>query len=142
MRIIRISTDNEISIHNFPDGSYLEQNRALRELIGPYCELYEHVMPKRLYTELGASNRISRKEGSCVSMLIDEEGHYHDLDENLVGCYLYETDKHGWPIVGNILIVGEMQSEDGIDFCGIAEDQFTMLLPKSTKLAEKARNHR
>lgn len=138
MQIIRISTDNKISVHDFPEGSYAKQNRALREMIGLRCELYEHVMPKRLYTELGASNKISRKEGSCVSMLVDEEGHYHDLDENLVGCYLYETDRHGWPIVGNILIVGEVQNDDGIDFCGIAKDQFASLLSKLKNLVKKA----
>ena len=48
MKIIRISTDNEISVHDFPEGSYSEQNQVLRELIGPRCVLYEHVMPKRL----------------------------------------------------------------------------------------------
>ena len=139
MKIIRISTDNEISVHDFPEGSYSEQNQVLRELIGPRCELYEHVMPKRLYRELGASGKTGKKKGSCVSMLVDEEALYHDLDDNLVGSYLYESDKHGWAIAGNILFVGD---RDGIVFCGIAEDQFTMLLPKLTKLAEKARNHR
>ncbi len=142
MKIIRISTDNEISVHDFPEGSYSEQNQVLRELIGPRCELYEHVMPKRLYRELGASGKTGKKKGSCVSMLVDEEALYHDLDDNLVGSYLYESDKHGWAIAGNILFVGETLDRDGIVFCGIAEDQFTMLLPKLTKLAEKARNHR
>ena len=132
MKIIRISTDNEISVHDFPEGSYSEQNQ----------ELYEHVMPKRLYRELGASGKTGKKKGSCVSMLVDEEALYHDLDDNLVGSYLYESDKHGWAIAGNILFVGETLDRDGIVFCGIAEDQFTMLLPKLTKLAEKARNHR
>lgn len=142
MKIIRISTDNEISVHDFPEGSYSEQNQVLRELIGPRCELYERVMPKRLYRELGASGKTGKKKGSCVSMLVDEEALYHDLDDNLVGSYLYESDKHGWAIAGNILFVGETLGRDGIVFCGIAEDQFTMLLPKLTKLAEKARNHR
>lgn len=142
MKIIRISTDNEVSVHDFPEGSYSEQNRVLRELIGPCCELYEHVMPKRLHTELGASGKAGKQKGSCVSMLMDEEALYHDLDDNLVGSYLYESDKHGWAITGNILFVGETWGRDGIDFCGIAEDQFTMLLPKLTDLAEKARNHK
>ncbi len=142
MKIIRISVDNEISTYDFPEGSYSQQNQALRKLIGPRCELYEHVMPNRLYTKLGASNKVSRKKGACVSMLMDEEALYHDLKENLVGSYLYETDRHGWAIAGNILLVGETLGGEGIDFCGIAEDQFTMLLPKLTELAEKARNHR
>lgn len=140
MKIIRISTDNEISVYDFPEGSYLEQNNVLRGLIGPQCNLYEHVMPKRLYTELGASNHVSRKNGACVSMLMDEEACYHDLEDNLVGSWLYGADIHGNAIRGNILFVGEAYSEDGIDFCGIADDQFAMLFPKLKELAEKARD--
>lgn len=142
MKIIRVSTDNEISVHDFPEGSYSEQNQTLRKLIGPCCELYEHVMPNRLYSALGASNKVSKEKGACVSMLVDEEALYHDLEDNLVGSYLYESDKHGWAIAGNILFVGETWGSDGIDFYGIAEDQFSMLLPKLKELAEKARNYR
>lgn len=139
MKIIRISTDNEISTHEYPGGTYNAQNQNLRELIGPRCELYEHVMPKRLYTELGGSNKVSNEEGGCVSMLIDEEGLYHDLESNIVGSYLYEADKHGCAIAGNILIVGERWNEDGIDFCGISDNQFGVLYPKLKEIAEKAR---
>lgn len=142
MKIIRVSTDNEISVHDFTEGSYSEQNQTLRKLIGPCCELYEHVMPNRLYSALGASNKVSKEKGACVSMLVDEEALYHDLEDNLVGSYLYESDKHGWAIAGNILFVGETWGSDGIDFCGIAEDQFSMLLPKLKELVEKARNYR
>ena len=140
MKIIRITTNNEISVYDFPGGSYTEQNKVLRELIGPRCELFEHVMPKRLYTVLDGSNKVSKEEGSCVSMLIDEEGLYHDLEDNKVGSWLYETDKHGHPIVGNILIVGEVLGNDGIDFCGISDTQFTLLYPKLEKLTKKARD--
>lgn len=139
MKIIRISTRNEISLHDYPAGTYNEQNKALRELIGPRCELYEHVMPKRLYTELGGSHKISTEKGECVSMLVDEEGRYHDLEMNLVGSYLYEMEKHGCVIVGNILIVGEVWSEDGIDFCGISDSQFESLYHKLKTLTEEAR---
>lgn len=135
MKIIKITSDNKISTHDFPTGDYGEQNRTLRKLIGPACDLYEHVMPSRLYTELGGA----QKQGNCVSMLIDEEGLYHDLDLNYVGSYLYETDKHGHPIVGTILIVGECWGEDGIDFCGMSEEQFTLLYPKLEELTKKAR---
>lgn len=139
MRIIKISTDNEISVHDFPDGSYTEQNKALRELIGPRCEMYEHVMPKRLYTELGALNTAGKEAGNCVSMLIDEEGLSHGLEDNMVGSFLYETDKHGHPIVGNILIIGEVLGNGGIDFCGMSDSQFVLLYPKLEELTKKAR---
>ena len=58
----------------------------------------------------------------------------------MVGSYLYETDRHGCAIVGNILIVGEEWGNDGIDFCGISDIQFDNLYPRLEKLTEKARN--
>lgn len=136
MKLIKISTDMKLTIHDFPEGSYLEQNKVLRSLIGRNCELYEHVMPKRLYKELGGISKIDEEPGNCVSMLIDEEGLLKKLPFNVVGSWLYETDVHGCPIVGNILIVGERWAEDGIDFCGIAEEQFKHLYPKLKELTD------
>ena len=40
---------------------------------------------------------------------------------------IYETDKHNIPITGNILIVGEEWTGDGIDFCGVEEETFKLL---------------
>lgn len=138
-KIIRITTDNQISVHEFPEGTHREQNKKLKELIGPECELLEHVMPKRLYNALGASNRVTKEPGSCANILVDEEGYYHNLSPNLVGCWLYETDKHGYPILGNLLVTGESWGADGIDFCGLSEEQFELLNPKLEELVKKAR---
>jgi len=107
MNLIKISTDLELSVHEFPTGTHEEQNNKLRELIGNDCRLYEHVMPKRLYTELHQMDHPTKVKGQCVSMLIDEEGLLKEvIIPNLIGSYLYETDKHNIPITGNILIVG------------------------------------
>lgn len=124
MKLIKISTDMELSIHDFPDGNHSKQNR---ELIGNGCNLYEHVMPERLYTDLKMKNRPTKIPGQCVSMLIDEEGRLKENVPNLIGSYLYKTDEHGNPIMGNILFVGEEWTGDGIDFCGIEEETFKLL---------------
>ena len=58
--------------------------------------------------------------------------------DNLAGSYLYGADKHGCMIVGNILLVGEVDGRDGIDFCGISESQFQMLYPRLEELVKKA----
>lgn len=52
MKIIKVSTELEMSVHEFPEGTMREQNKALYDLIGNGCDIVEHVMPKRLYTEL------------------------------------------------------------------------------------------
>lgn len=138
MKMIKITTDNQISIHDFPEENFDEQNKVLREYIGSKCELYEHVMPKRLYEELGAPHA----RGNCVSMLIDEDGYYHELEMNLVGSWLYETDKHGYPILGNILIVGEWWENNEISFCGLSAEQLDQLFPQLKRITEEARKIR
>lgn len=128
MKLIKISTNLELTIHDFPTGTHGEQNEYLRELIGEDCRLYEHVMPKRLYTDLKMKNHPTKIPGQCVSMLIDEEGLLKEGNiPNLIGSYLYETDKHKIPIMGNVLFVGEEWTGDGIDFCGIEEEIFKLL---------------
>lgn len=128
MKIIKVTTELEMTIHEFPTGTYEEQNAYLRGLIGEDCRLYEHVMPNRLYTEFHHQNRPTKVKGQCISMLIDEECLLKEnMKLNLIGSYLYETDKHRNPILGNILFVGEGWSGDGIDFCGIEESVFKKL---------------
>ncbi len=127
MKIIKISTNLELTVHEFPTGTYEQQNKFLRGLIGNYCDIYEHVMPARLYIELHMRKQATKIAGQCVSMLIDEEGLLKENTPNLIGSYLYETDKHGCPIMGNILFVGEKWNNKGIDFCGIADSTFELL---------------
>lgn len=127
MKLIKISTDLELTVHEFPSGGYAEENRFLRELIGNHCDIYQHVMPGRLYSELHMKNHPTKVAGQCVSMLIDEEGMLKENDPNLIGSYLYEADRHGCPIMGNILFVGEKWGSDGIDFCGIEDSVFENL---------------
>ena len=127
MKLIKISTGLEMTVHEFPVGSYEQQNKFLRELIGNNCDIYERVMPRRLYTDLHMQDRPKKIPGQCVSMLIDEESRLKENETNLIGSYLYGTDKHGCPILGNVLFVGEELGSDGIDFCGIEDSVFKRL---------------
>lgn len=127
MKLIKVSTDLKLTVHDFPTGSYVEQNQFLRELIGNDCSIYERILPDRLYTDLRMYAYPSPIPGQCVSMLIDEEGRLKDNVPNLVGSYLYRTEQHGCPIMGNILFVGEKWSEDDVDFCGIEDSVFELL---------------
>ena len=86
MKLIKITTENQISVHDFPEGSFMERNQALRDHIGPKCD--------------------------------------------------------GYPILGNVLIVGEKWEGPGISFCGIPGDQFDLLFPQLRKLTEEARKNR
>lgn len=127
MKLIKISADLELTVHEFPDGSYIQQNKAICNLIGADCRVYEHVMPERLYTELHMKNHPTQIPGQCVSMLVDEESLLKENTPNLIGSYLYKTDEHNTPIMGSILFVGEAWNDDGIDFCGIEDETFKLL---------------
>lgn len=128
MKIIKVSTDNIVSIHDYPAGSFREKNTVLAELIGNGCEMIESVKPKRLYEKLKFQYRPTENEGESVAMIVDEEGLLKDeIVVNPIGSYLYEIDKHGCPIVGNILFVGEQISSDGILLCGLSDTNFTKL---------------
>lgn len=134
VNLIKISTDLELTVHEFPSGGYAKENQFLRGLIGNHCDIYERVMPEQLYTELHMKNRPAKVSGQCVSMLIDEEGLLKENEPNLIGSYLYGTDRHGHPIMGNILFVGEEWGSDGINFCGIEESTYKNLKEKLDKM--------
>ena len=72
-KLIRVSTDLKVTIHDYPEGSYRTHNEAFRKLIGEDCELYEIVKPRRLYTKILAELEIKNKDTPPV-MLVDEEG--------------------------------------------------------------------
>ena len=74
MKIIKVSTELEMSVHEFPSGTIREHNKALCELIGNGCDLVEHVMPKRLYTEL---------KMPCLEVLVDDQWVKTRMEMNL-----------------------------------------------------------
>ena len=115
MKIIKITTENEITTLEFPEGDITSVNKRLYEMIGPKCELMEHVMPSRLYKI---------------------------LEVNVVGSWLYESDLHGNPIFGNILVIGEYWGGDGVEFCGMSDEQYNLLYPQLEELTKKAREYR
>lgn len=136
MKIIRVSTENEVTVHDYPEGSFSQQNAVLTELIGNECEMFEGVRAKRLYERLGFPFLPAMNEGESVSMLVDEEGLLKEEPViNPIGSYLYETDKHGYPIVGNILFVGEQKVGDIILYCGLSDKNFTRLKDCLDKMA-------
>lgn len=72
-------------------------------------------------------------------MLADEEGILKNLPMNMIGSYLYESDIHGTPIVGDILFAAEHLTDDGIDLCGIQEPACRKLVEQLNVLKNKLR---
>lgn len=104
-KIIRITTNAEVSIHN-----YSEAKDDLVKLIGSECRLLQHVRPRGLYQELG-------QKDAC--MLVDENGYYHNLEINGVASCIYGSPG----IRGNVLIAGEEWREGSLYCCGLESSQ-------------------
>jgi len=137
-KMILITPNNDVKELEYPDEG-LKSWKKLKEHIGNRCDLLERVQPNRLYTEIGAGFEIKKVPGSKVSMLVDEEFLYHcdKTKLNKIASYLYETDLHGYPILGNALIIGEKYGNAGIEFCGMSEEQFDLVFSKLTELGKR-----
>lgn len=116
MKGIKITTDNIISTVDIQEnGSPLYD--LMRKAVGGH---FENVYPCRL------------KRGFV--MIVNEEGLLHDLPINTVGSYLYATDIHGQPIVGDVIILklGHYQGEP--DVIGMTDDETNELMNDFLKI--------
>lgn len=120
-KIIKVSTDNEVTFHEW------HEEADLCSLIGEQCSYCERVFPRRLYEVLGCKRN--------VVMLVDEDGLQHGCEMNAVGSWLYQTDVHGDPILGNILFVED--ADEG--HRGFTERTTLQLFTKLAELAEAAK---
>ena len=110
MKGIVITPENEISVKDFCRPLY----QTAGEVVGGYIE---HVHPRLL------------PEPFC--MIVNEEGLLQSLPVNPVGCFLYETLSHGWPIVGTIVIMKDGVNEDGeMDIIGLSDDEIKYMCDK------------
>lgn len=86
MKGLVITTENEMQVREFGEPAY----ETIGKAVGGWIEV---VHPKGL------------PDPFC--MVVNEEGLLHGLPLNLFGCILYDTVRHGNPIVGNIVILKE-----------------------------------
>lgn len=107
MKGIVITTGGTCCIKDFEQPLY----KSIGAVVGGYIE---HVKPQRL------------EEPYC--MIVNEEGRIVGLPFNLVGSYLYKTDIHGQPILGDIVIMQDGYYDGAPDIVGIPDDIITQLL--------------
>ena len=65
-------------------------------------------------------------------LLVDEEGLLKDRNPcNLVGCFLYETLRHGNPIVGTIIMMAEHKNKhEEYDLRGLSDEELEYMTDK------------
>jgi len=112
MKALKVTTDGVIET--------IEVSVPLHKTVGKIVGGFEIVRPRRL------------KRPLC--MIVDDVGLMKGLPFNPVGSYYYQTDMHGSPIVGDIVIMKEQMSYDGIDLIGLEDEEITELAIKATHI--------
>ena len=94
MKTLKISANNEISIIdvNFDDF------RSIQKALGGHFETVH-------------TAKMSNYFQGPVIMLVDENGYFKNLPLNRFGSWMYDTQRHGYPILGDV-ILAEAHCED------------------------------
>ena len=122
MKILRVTADMKIDVLDYPTGNITEQNRALYQMIGKRCELFQVAQPDNMYNILRLSREITDDNPIVVAMLVDEEGYYHNLGMNPIGSILFGITFHGQPLLGTVLFIGICLGDDKEEtFCGLPD---------------------
>lgn len=133
-KLIKISTNLEISIMDFPDVDWLQQHKAFCSIIGNDCGLYQIIAPKNLYEYFPVTNQATADQHAVV-MLVDEEGLLKPNPQfNAFASWLYNTSEHGHPIAGNALLVAEEYVDDDYELAGLEEAEAEKLVLMMEKI--------
>ena len=81
MKTVKVTPDNIISIINVDFDDFRDLQKA------------ETVSTKTLYETFKMP----------MIMLVDEDGIMKQKEVNRLGSYFYDADRHGWPILGDIV---------------------------------------
>ena len=108
MKTIKITANNKISIVDVDFDDY----KAIQREIGGDIET---VKTQKMFDYFGRP----------VLMLVDEDGYAKELSGNAVGSFMYDFERHGLPILGDI-IFAQPSGEYGEDMEGIDEPEGTM----------------
>lgn len=108
MKTIKITADNKISIIDVDFDNY----KAIQNVIGGYIEM---VKTQKMFDYFGRP----------VLMLVDEDGYEKQLSGNAVASFMYDFEKYGLPVLGDI-IFAQPAGEYGEDMEGIGEPEETM----------------
>ncbi len=87
MKTVKITTDNVVSVTDVDFNDF----RSIQKAIGG-C--FETVKTQKMYDYFKQP----------MTFLADEEGHLKRLPLNQLGSYFYDTERHGWPIAGDIIL--------------------------------------
>ena len=133
-KLIKISTNMEITTLDFPDIDWWHLHKSFCSIIGNDCGLYQIIAPKNLYEYFPVTCQAT-EDRHAVLMLVDEEGLLKPEPKfNAFASWLYNTNEHGHPIAGNALLVAEECVNDDYDLVGLEEEEAEMLVSMMKKI--------
>lgn len=118
MKALKITTELEILNIELKEPLHI----GIKKELGGYLEV---VRPRKLEMPF------------C--MIVDEEGIIKDLSFNPLGCWLYGTEEHLQPIAGDIIIMCEMNTMDGIVLKGLTDEQIDSITKQFNQFIESYR---
>lgn len=118
MKGLVVTPDCKVYVKNYGDPLYITVGKT----VGGDIEL---VRPKRLCRP--------------YVMLVNEDGINMHLPFNPVGSYYYQTDLHGWPILGTAVFMKEGMTEKGPDLVGLTDEELQNLEEEIERLTKKFR---
>lgn len=86
MKTVKVTPDNIISVINVDFDDF----RDLQKAVGGH---FETVSTKTLHETFKMP----------MIMLVDEDGIMKQKEVNRLGSYFYDADRHGWPILGDVV---------------------------------------
>lgn len=87
MKTVKITTDNVVSVIDVDFNDF----RSIQKAIGGYFEI---VKTQKMFDYFKQP----------MIFMADEEGHVKRLPLNQLGSHFYGTERHGWPIAGDIIL--------------------------------------
>lgn len=109
MKGIVVTTKNEMRVQEFSEPAH----KSIGEAVGGWIEV---VRPACVFFK------------SPYCMIVNDEGVLLNLPMNSFGSFLYGTDYHGNPILGDIVLLKEGINSDGeLDILGLDEQDIKHL---------------
>lgn len=114
MKGVVFTTDEKMFVKEFTQPLY----KSVGDVVGGWIEV---VNPRGL------------ERPYCF--ICNEEGLIRDLPLNPIGCVWYRTVEHGNPIVGNIVVMKEADTDEGPDIVGLMPDEIAYIKSLATALS-------
>lgn len=111
MKGVVFTTDHTMFVKDFDQPLY----KSVGDVVGGWIEV---VHPRGL------------EDPFCF--ICNEEGLLRDLPLNAIGSLWYGTLQHGSPIVGNIVVMKEGDTEEGPDIVGLMPGEIEKIKAKAT----------